>query len=97
MEQIILADRITQKDRDYHESKRVAQILDRHYPNLMWHIDVDSRDDVGMIRFKCLNCSGEIGVNLPIKDVTPDPNSFDRQIMQLGGELLERFGYFDAR
>ena len=95
--QILLADHITRDDLNYHESKRIAQILDKHYPNLMWHINVDSRPSVGMIQFLCLNYSGKIGVNLPINDVTPDPQSFDKQIMRLGGELLERFGHFDAR
>lgn len=86
---IQITNSLSKQDLDRHLINRVAQVLNRYYPNRLWSIRVDNSRSVGMLQILC-DLSTRLGINIPLRDITPDPNSLERVVMRYAGELLER-------
>jgi hypothetical protein len=69
--------------------KRMADLLERHYPGWMWCVQPD--DVGGVINLFSMRLSGEWGYRFRILDIQGDPKVCDRVIVAAGGEILERF------
>jgi hypothetical protein len=69
--------------------KRMADLLERHYPGWMWCVQPDERG--GVVNLFSLRLSGEWGYRFRIMDIQGDPKVCDPKIVRAGGEILERF------
>jgi hypothetical protein len=69
------------------ESKRIAEILQRHYPGHLWAVNVDARG--GMATIQNLGLSGRWGFYIRLAEIVNDP--FMSKVVHAGGELLERY------
>ena len=68
--------------------KRAIRILFKHYPGHEWKVSIDG----GTMKILSMNLSSNWGYVIMLKDLEPNPKSFDKTIMRAGGEILERFG-----
>jgi hypothetical protein len=69
--------------------KRMADLLEKHYPGWMWCVQPDDRG--GVINLFSLRLSAEWGYRFRIMDIQGDPRAADPKIVAAGGEILERF------
>ena len=69
--------------------KRMADLLERHYPGWMWCVQPDETG--GVINLFSMRLSGEWGYRFRIMDIQGDPKVCDPKIVAAGGEILERF------
>lgn len=69
--------------------KRMADLLEKHYPGWLWCIQPDERG--GVINVFSLRLSGEWGYRFRTMDIQGDPKVADPKIRNAGGEILERF------
>lgn len=69
------------------ESKRIAGVLEQHYPNHLWAVNVDARNGIATVHN--MGLSGEWGFYIRLKELVNDP--FMRKVVHAGGELLERY------
>lgn len=68
-------------------AKRIAEVLEQHYPNHAWSVWVDS--DQGVAVVKNLMLSFKYGFVMKLKALNSDPTL--KQVVTAGGELLERW------
>ena len=68
--------------------KRVADLLDRHYPGWLWTIEPNARSNVLYLR--SLRLSKTYGYVLHITTLQNDPQL--KVALRAGGEVLERYG-----
>lgn len=73
---------------DIGTAKQMADVLDRHYPNHHWAVNVDSAQGIATV--KNFRLSGNWGFVLKLGD-TYSGSEFDKRVMMAGGELLERY------
>lgn len=69
-------------------SKRILEVLNKHYPGYPWGVKVQK----GRANIKNMATSGEEGyaINFDTKDYSA--SNLDAAIVRAGGEVLERFG-----
>lgn len=67
-------------------AKDMADLLQRHYPNHLWAVNVNS--DGGVADIKAINISSIYGYRLFLSKVYQDPTL--RCVIKAGGEILER-------
>ena len=67
-------------------AKRIADVLERHYPGYLWAVHVDLYG--GMATIQSLRLSGEWGCYLKMSSIVNDP--FLAKVKKFGGEILER-------
>ncbi|MGH2721615.1 MAG: hypothetical protein ACRDJO_08435 [Actinomycetota bacterium] len=70
-------------------AKRLAEVLDKHYPGHTWAVNVDSKQGIATVQN--LRLSGRWGFYLKLRDLTYH-DEIEREAMRAGGELLERYG-----
>ena len=70
---------------DMSQAKRIAEILDKHYPGYGWAVTANAKSNIASVM--ALRLSGTWGfyVHLDKIDVS------GQKIVNLGGELLERY------
>jgi hypothetical protein len=77
-------------------AKRGADVLDAHYPDHTWAVNVESRH--GLVKIYHLITSGNKAYVLHL-DGFYSASDFDKKIKMAGGEILERYrlrrGRFD--
>lgn len=73
---------------DIEIAKRMADVLDRHYPGHHWAVNVDSAGGIATV--KNFRLSGDWGFLVKLVG-TYSASEFDRGVMLAGGELLERY------
>lgn len=69
-------------------AKRASDLLQKHYPNHLWAVNVDSEG--GVMNVFAFNISGRYGIRLKLNKVYADPDL--KCVMRAGGEILERAG-----
>lgn len=70
--------------------KRMADLLEKHYPGWMWCVQPDEAG--GVVNLFSMRLSMEWGWRFRTMDIQGDPKVTDPLIMRAGGEILERFG-----
>lgn len=69
--------------------KRMADLLEKHYPGWLWCVQPDERG--GVINIFSMKLSMEWGYRFRTMDIQGDPKVCDPKIVAAGGEILERF------
>jgi hypothetical protein len=69
-------------------AKRLAEVLDKHYPGHAWAVNVDSEQGIATIRN--LRLSGRWGFYLKLADLGYE-GGIEREATRAGGEILERY------
>jgi hypothetical protein len=82
-----LTDEPNVKIAEYSLAKRMAELLQKHYPGHLWGVTCQSEQGIATI-FN-LRFSGNWGFLLKMKDIQDDPTL--KQVVMAGGELLERY------
>lgn len=87
MSDIILTDDIDVQDeaQSMAWSKRIAECLHKHFPGYLWAVHADARNNIASVQNLAL--SGEYGFYLHLDKIGPH----NKEIIQNGGELLERY------
>ena len=67
-------------------AKAIAEFLQNHYPGHGWYCAVEG----GVAKIQALSCSGRKGFMLRLFDIDT-PDTFRRELIHAGGEMLERF------
>lgn len=67
-------------------AKRAADLLDKHYPNHLWAVFVNSEEQGGVMHIKNFSISYRYGMVLHLNKLDPDL----KKVIRSGGELLER-------
>lgn len=73
---------------DFLLSMRIWMHLQEHYPGHPWHVEVESRPEVGMASIYLQGFS-TWGYHIRLRDLASDPGF--RHVTRGGGEILERF------
>jgi hypothetical protein len=73
--------------------KRVADTLDRAYPEWGWCVAPDEAN--GVINISCVRISNRVVYTLHTKNLQNDPQL--KRVVKAGGEYLERFGFRRGR
>lgn len=73
---------------DIEEAKRMSAVLQWHYPNHSWAVNVDSSQGIATI--KNFRLSGNWGFLMKLKTFF-SASEIDRQVVMAAGELLERY------
>jgi hypothetical protein len=71
---------------DYNTAKEIGDILNRHYPGHLWAVHVKS----GLVQIRDLMLSGKWGFVLMLPSIY-SASDLSRQVVNAGGELLERY------
>ena len=67
-------------------AKNAAELLNRHYPNHLWAVDVEG----SVLNIRDMLLSGSMGYTLHIPAIYSS-SDWDKQILRAGGEILERY------
>ena len=73
---------------------RIAEVLERRYPDHAWAVHVDSSQGIATV--KNLRLSDRFGFVLKLRDLKLE-REMASEAMEAGGELLERFGLSRGR
>lgn len=73
---------------DQNMAKTLCEVLQKHYPDHLWAVNVNGR--TGIITIRDLYLSGQWGYVLKIGAVY-SISSLERDAVHAGGEILERF------
>lgn len=84
-----LDDDIQGAAREQFLAKRISEILEKHYPEHFWAVNVDINGGVAVVYN--LRLSGNWGFVLHLNNIEVGHKTFARLVMQSGGELLERY------
>lgn len=71
-------------------AKNAAELLNKHYPNHIWAVHVNSTKTGGIMVIKNLLVSATHGYVLHLTNVNNDPTL--KSVIKAGGEILERAG-----
>lgn len=79
--------------KDFEIAKMVGAALCHKYPNHGWQVEADSRNGIAKIFMSQMSSSQ--GYIYKLKDISL--GTFDREMMRVGGEMLERFSISRGR
>jgi hypothetical protein len=79
---------------DIELAKRMSEVLQRHYPDHSWGVNVDGAGGIATI--KNFRLSGNWGFLLKLVD-TYSSSEYDKQVVMGAGELLERYNLSRGR